>query len=98
MYFEESPLPHSVFMWLGGAGLTSLFLYERLADIPGLSVSCYWFRDRHMTQLKPMRAELGIFAENVRKETLFLLEFLNWECVNLQLLGAICTAKWGEPD
>lgn len=51
-----------------------------------------------MTQLKPMRAELGIFVENVRKETLFLLEFLNWECVNLQLLGAICTAKWGEPD
>ena len=85
-------------VWLDGADLTILFLHERLIDVPDPPISCYWFEDRYMTQLKPMRAELRISAAIVRKETLFLLEFLSWEGVNLQLLGAICTAKWGEPD
>lgn len=84
-------------MWLDGADLTTLFLHERLTDVPDPPISCYWFEDGHLTQLKPMKTELRIFAGIVRKETLFLLEFLNWEGVNSQLLGAICTAKWGEP-
>lgn len=46
-------------------------LHERLADVPGSSVSCDWFGDGQMTQFKPMRAELGIFAETVGRETLF---------------------------
>lgn len=85
-------------MWLDGADLTTLFLHERPIDVPDPPIPCYWFKDGHMTQLKPMRTELRIFAAIVRKETRFLLEFLNWEGVNLQLLGAICTAKWGETD
>ena len=50
-----------------------------------------------MTQFKPMRTGLGIFAETVGRETLFSPEFLNWECVNSQLLRAIYDTTWGEP-
>lgn len=50
-----------------------------------------------MTQFKPTRAEFGTSAATFGKETLFLLEFLNWECVNLQLVGAICATTWVEP-
>lgn len=84
-------------MWLGGADLTKPSLPERMADVPGPSVSCDWFRDGHTTQFKPMKAKLEIFAETVGKEILFFLEFLNRVCANLQLLGAICAATWGEP-
>lgn len=54
------------------------------------------FVDKHMTQFKPMRYKLETFAKTVGKATLFLLEFLNWKCVNLQLLEAICATTWGE--
>lgn len=74
-------------MSLGRSDLTALPLQESLADVPDPSVSRDWLRDGHMTQFKPMRAELGTFAETFGKET---LEFLNWEHVNLQLVGAIC--------
>ena len=80
-------------MWLDGADLTTLFPHERLMDVPDPPISCYWFKDGHLTQPKPIRTELRSFAGTVRKETLFLLEFLNWEGVNSQLLGAICTGK-----
>lgn len=36
-----------------------------------------------MTLFKLMRAEFGTLAETFGKGTLFLLEFLNWKCVNL---------------
>lgn len=50
-----------------------------------------------MARFKPTGAEFGTFVETFGKEALFLLEFLNWECVNLQLVGAICATTWVEP-
>lgn len=40
-----------------------------LAAVPVPSVSCDWFGDGHMTQFKPMRADLGIFPETLGKPT-----------------------------
>lgn len=95
--FDHRPLPHSLLMWLGRADLPALSLRERLADVPDHQCHVMGSGGGHMTQFKPTRAEFGTSAATFGKETLFLLEFLNWECVNLQLVGAICATTWVEP-